>query len=301
MKKTIKILLAAVVTASFFTACQKEGSLDLIPPSSKDSAVQSSQGSGGSGSGGGGASTTLSYGDTIFYLHTGAPNIISPKNFNRVGTFYGFPKGIELDSTTGTIDLANSETGLRYKILFVPRGTTDTIRTKIVISGINFYDGIYHLSQGDTIANAIYNANGQPFAPGQFGCGFANVFDDGNGCNSQGCAVSLFNGKINLAKSLRDGALPRVNDAQKQFTYYYRMDDPSSKALNSLKVKLYFYNTLADIPQYLWDILLIDHAGTILTRANNGGGTMEVAAQGAQGVAAACARPRPPCLIIIMN
>ncbi len=294
MKKVIKLLLAAVITANAFVACKKEVSISAVPPSAqsdKDSAAQSSQGSGS----GGGASTTLSYGDTIFYLHTGAPNIISPKNFNRPGTFYGFPKGIELDSTTGNIDLANSETGLRYKILFVPRGTTDTIRTKIVISGINFYDGIYHLSQGDSIANAIYNANGQPFAPGQFGCGFANVFDDGNGCNSQGCAVSLFNGKINLAKSLRDGAIPRINDGQKQFTYYYRMDDPSSKALNSLKVKLYFYNTVADIPQYLWDILLTDHAGTIL-RANNGGGAMEVAAQ---GVAAASARPRPPCLIII--
>jgi hypothetical protein len=300
MKKTIKILLAVVVTANVFTACQKEGSLDLIPPSSKDSAAQSSHGPGGSGGSGSGGvnSTTLSYGDTIFYLHTAAPNIISPKNFNRQGKFYGFPKGIELDSITGKIDLAESETGLRYKILFVPNGTTDTIRTKLVISGINFYDGIYNLSKGDSIAHSIYNASGVPFVPGQFGSGNANVFDDGNGCNSQGCAVSLINGKINLAKSIRDGAIPRINDSQKEFAYYYRMDDQSGKALNRLKVKLYFYNTVADIPQYLWDILLIDHAGTILTRSNSGGGVMEVAAQGA---AAASARPRPPCLVVILN
>jgi predicted small lipoprotein YifL len=300
MKKTIKILLAAVVTANAFTACQKEGSLYLEPPVSDSTIVTSHNGGGGNG-GGVGNAANLSYGDTIFYLHPSGNNIISPRPLNKQGKFYGFPKGIELDSITGNIDIAQSETGLRYKIMFVPNGTTDTLRTKIVISGINFYDGIYNLSKGDSIAHSIYNASGIPFVPGQFGSGNATTFDVGGGCNSNGCAVSLVNGKINLAKSLRDGAIPRINDSQKEFAYYYKMDDQSGKALNRLKVKLYFYNTVADIPQYLWDILLIEHAGTIITRANNGGGVMEVAAQGAQGVAAANARPRPPCIIVIMN
>jgi hypothetical protein len=235
-------------------------------------------------------SNVLSYGDSIFYLRS-TGNIISPLPMNRAGKFIGFPKGIELDELTGKIDLTQSEMGLRYKIMFVPNGTTDTISTKIVLAGINFYDGIYRLSQGDSIANPIYNAKGVPFVPGLFGTGLNNSFDEGNGCNSQGCAVSLTNGKINLAKSLRDGAIASTHDSQKEFTYYYKMDDASGKSLNKLKVKLYYYATQASIPQYLWDILLIEHAGTILREAQGRGNIVETTQ--------VVARPRPPCIIII--
>jgi hypothetical protein len=235
-------------------------------------------------------SNVLSYGDSIFYLRS-AGNIISPLPMNKPGKFYGFPKGIELDELTGKIDLAESEMGLRYRIMFVPNGTTDTISTKIVLAGINFYDGIYKLSQGDSIAMPIYNAKGVPYTPGQFGTGLNNSFDEGNGCNSQGCAVSLVNGTINLAKSLRDGAIASNHDSQKEFTYFYKMDDASGRSLNKLKIKLYYYANQASIPQYLWDILNIDHAGTILKEAQGRGNGVDVSQ--------AVARPRPPCIIII--
>jgi hypothetical protein len=236
-------------------------------------------------------SNILSYGDSIFYLrNTG--NIISPLPMNRSGKFIGFPKGIELDSVTGKIDLTESEMGLRYRIMFIPNGTTDTISTKIVLAGINFYDGIYRLSQGDSIAMPIYNAKGLPYSPGQFGTGLNNSFDEGNGCNSQGCAVSVVNGRINLAKSLRDGAISSSHDSQKEFTYYYKIDDASGRSLNKLKIKLYYYQRRADIPQYLWDILLIEHAGTILrgTQARGGDGV---------DISQAVAKPRPPCIVLI--
>lgn len=270
MKKDYFILLGILFTATVFTSCSKDGNLD-VDPTPRDS-LQPLPGS-----------VILSYGDSIFYLSNAEPNIILPKPMSKKGKFYGFPEGIELDTLTGAIDLEESETGLRYKIMFVPDGTKDTISTKIVLSGINFYDGIYHLSKGDTIAKPIYNANGQPYSPGLFGTGTANIFDDGNGCNVQGCAVSLANGSINLAESLRKGAILRTNDAQKEFTYYYRMDDKSGKALNKLKVLLYYYDSIADIPKYLWDVLLIDHAGTILRTANG------------QKIA----KPRPPCIVIV--
>jgi hypothetical protein len=224
----------------------------------------------------------LSYGDSIFYLKTNTSNIYSPLPMNKSGKYYGFPDGIEIDENNGKIDLNSSEMGLRYRIMFVPNGTTDTISTKIVLSGINFYDGIYRLSQGDSIAPAIYNAKGLTYSPGLFGTGLNNSFDEGNGCNSQGCSVSLINGKINLAKSLRDGAINSSHDSQKEFTYYYKMDDASNKTLNKLKVKLYYYRRVSDIPQYLWTILNVDHAGTIL-----------------RGVGARVAKPRPPCIVII--
>lgn len=235
----------------------------------------------------------LSYGDSIFYLTNTGSNIKTPLPMNRAGKFFGFPRGIELDSVTGKIDLTESEMGLRYRIMFVPNGTTDTISTKVVLAGINFYDGIYKLSAGDSIAMPIYNAKAVPFIPGQFGTGLNNSFDEGNGCNSQGCAVSLTNGRINLAKSLRDGAISSTNDSQKTFTYYYKMDDASGRSLNKLKIILYYYTNRAAIPQYLWDILNIDHAGTILKEAQG------------RGIAPttenAVAKPRPPCVIIIDN
>jgi hypothetical protein len=280
MKNNFRILLFLIMPLIAFVSCQK---------GTVDSSAQTPPANGGGtpGSPAPGNSLVLSYGDSIFYLSSTASNIKSPLPMTVSGKFIGFPKGIELDSINGKIDLTESEMGLRYKIMFIPTGSTDTISTKIVLSGINFYDGIYKLTTGDSIANSIYNAKGQPYVPGLFGTGLNNSFDDGHGCNNQGCAVSFVNGKINLAKSLRDGAISSSNDSQKEFTYYYKMDDPSNKALNKLKIKLYYYNTQADIPQYLWDILLIDHAGTILRQT---AGT---------NILLGTAKPRPPCIIIV--
>jgi hypothetical protein len=276
MKKTLNSFYYIVVLMFIISACSKSAAIDDTDTNPAPN-----------------PSNILSYGDSIFYLrNTG--NIISPLPMNRPGKFFGFPKGIELDEATGKIDLAESEMGLRYRIMFVPNGSTDTISTKIVLAGINFYDGIYRLSQGDSIAMPIYNAKGVPYTPGAFGTGLNNSFDEGNGCNSQGCAVSVVNGTINLAKSLRDGAISSSNDSQKTFTYFYKMDDASGKSLNKLKIILYYYQRRADIPQYLWDILLIDHAGTILrgTQARGGEGV---------DISQAVAKPRPPCIVIIAD
>ncbi len=262
---TIKFFIITIMGGFFFSNCTKDAIVNPNNPTTNNS--------------------ILNYGDTIFYIKSNTDNFISPINLNKTGRFFGFPKGIELDSATGKIDVNSSETGLRYIIKFVPTGTTDTIKTKIVISGINFLDKIYNLSLGDSIAPAIYNASGVPFVSGQFGVGINNVFDDGNGCNNQKCAVSLTNGSINLEKSIRDGAIANVNDAQKEFSYYFRMDDKSNKGLNRLKFILYYYNSISNIPQYLWDIINIDHAGTIVPSGR------------LQGVA----KPRPPCIIVIQH
>lgn len=224
----------------------------------------------------------LSYGDSIFYLNNQSGDYIVSPTVQKRGTYIGFPEGVEIDDNTGAINVSKSESGLRYKISFIPEGTTDTFSTKIVISGINFFDKIYNLSNGDTIAHAIYNASAQPYVPGGFGTGTNNIFDDGGGCNGQKCAVSLVDGSINLAKTIRDGALPLINDAQKEFEYVYRIDDRSQKAVNKLKVKLYYYDTQADIQQYLLDIFH-DREGTLLRT----GSTQRVA------------KPRPPCVVIV--
>jgi hypothetical protein len=282
MKKTHHSFYYVIVLMLIVSACSKSGAIDDTGGTPSPNPNPNPN-----------PSNILTYGDSIFYLKSTGTNIVAPLPMNRAGKFFGFPKGIELDETTGNIDLTQSEMGLRYRIMFVPNGTNDTISTKIVLAGINFYDGIYRLSQGDSIAMPIYNAKGVAFTPGQFGTGLNNSFDEGNGCNSQGCAVSVVNGRINLAKSLRDGAIASTHDSQKEFTYYYKMDDASGRSLNKLKVKLYYYQRRADIPQYLWDILLIDHAGTILRESQaRGNGIAE---------SQAIAKPRPPCIVIVDN
>ncbi|MEO5891231.1 MAG: hypothetical protein ABIQ31_13315 [Ferruginibacter sp.] len=274
MSKVLSVLIILMVGFFVLPSCTKESKSDpIIPPNIPNDSVPNNPG----------ISLSLDYGDTVLYLNSTGSNIVSPRPLTKAGRFYGFPDGIELDSANGNINLEESETGLRYKIMFVPNGTTDTISTKVVLSGINFYDSIYNLSKGDSIARAIYNANGRAYSPGQFGTGTDNVFDDGHGCNNQGCAVSFSDGSINLAQSLRSGAIETKQDAQKEFTYYYRIADKSEKTLNRMNVKLYYYDKKSDIPQYLWDILLKDHAGTILPTGRPLGR----------------ARPRPPCIIIV--
>lgn len=230
------------------------------------------------------ASLRLVYPDSILYIRPGTDNSISPAAMNKPGKFYGFPEGISIDELTGKIDIAGSEAGLRYKIMFVPDGTTDTITTKLVVSGITFLDKIYHLNSGDSIAPAVYNAKGIAYVPGTLGTGLNNSFDDDRGCNNRGCAVNLTDGSINLKETLRRGGLLAVNDDVKEFDYFFRMDDPSQKSLNKLKVKLYYYDSMADIPEYLWEILNDRSSQGVFLRT---------------GEQQRIAKPRPPCIIVM--
>ncbi len=229
----------------------------------------------------------LSYGDSILYLKASGNNIIYPTE-QRAGTYSGFPEGIEIDDNTGAIRLDNSETGLRYRITHTdPDGKTTS--TMVVISGITFTDHFFRLSQGDSIANPVYNASTARVLPVS-----GSNFDEGNVANGGGCAVKTDNGKINLSESIRNGVFGSnpANDDQKEFEIKYRVNDGSGKSLNKLKVLLYWYNTMNDVPQYLWDILNARSSQGVFLRGNSTNNT-EIIEQ--------VARPRPPCIIIIAN
>jgi hypothetical protein len=110
-----------------------------------------------------------------------------------------------------------------------------------------------------------------------------SLFDEGNGCNSQGCTVNAGDGEINLAQTVRNGvfgATP-VNNDRHEFVLRYRISDKSGKAANSLNVKLYYFDTMNDVTQEVYDILN-SRQGTIIT-----------------GATAQSAKPRPPCIFII--
>ncbi len=226
----------------------------------------------------------LSYGDSILFMKASGNNIVFPTE-HRDGTYSGFPEGIEIDANTGAINLSNSETGLRYRIIHTaPDGTVTT--TKVVLSGITFTDHFFRLSTGDSIAPPVYNASIDRVLPLS-----GSSFDEGNIANGGGCSVRTDNGKINLAESVRNGVFGNnpVNDSKKEVEIRYRINDGSSKSLNKLKVLLYWYNTMADVPQYLWDILNDRTTQGVFLR----GSTAEQVTQ--------LAKPRPPCVIIIAN
>lgn len=227
----------------------------------------------------------FSYGDSILYMKPVAGDYIVKPVKHRVGTYTGFPDGIEIDETTGAINVSKSETGLRYRITHTAPDGTKT-ETKVVLSGITFKDYFYFLSTGDSVAIPIYNSDPSRLLPLS-----GSSFDEGNVCNNAGCAVKTTDGSINLAQTVRNGVFgitPR-NDERKTFEIRYRINDASGKTENRLKVLLYWYNSLADVPADVWETLngRIDE-GVFLR-----GGSAEAII--------GTAKPRPPCVIIIAN
>lgn len=223
---------------------------------------------------------TLSYGDSIIYMRAQATDYIVEPLQKRAGMYDGFPEGIEIDESTGAINVSKSETGLRYRITHTaPDGTVT--ETKVVLSGITFKDHFYYLSANDSIAFPIYNADESRALPLT-----GSIFDEGNLANSGGCSVRTDNGKINLKETIRNGVFgfPPRNDAQQTFEIKYRINDASGKSENKLKVLLYWYNTVNDVPQYVWDILNDRTSQGVFLRGSDLGRV---------------AKPRPPCVIIV--
>jgi hypothetical protein len=232
MKASIRLSIFLLATFSVFSCSKEKANPDPVPAPTYN----------------------LTYGDSVFYLNNQTTdytiNPVSP----RQGTYIGFPEGIEIDSKTGEIDVSKSETGLRYRISFIPDGTSDTFRTTLVISGINFLDGFYRLNTADSVIKPVYNANVNSSVPGVNG---GSVFDDGSSCNSAGCNVNTTSGSINLAQTVRNGVFgstPTNNDRH-EFEMNYRINDKSGKSLNSIKIKLYYFESINDVTQEAYDII----------------------------------------------
>ena len=246
----------------------------------------------------------LDYGDSVFYLTNSTSDyIITPKQI-AAGKYYGFPEGIQIDENTGAINVSKGETGLRYRISFLPDGKTDSIFKEIIISGINFLDGFYVLTGDDSIAHPVYNARLTNPVPG---VNNGSVFDEGSNCNNNGCTVNTADGEINLAETVRNGVFGTTpsNNARQEFQMNYRVNDKSGKAANTIRVKLYYFNTMADVSQEAFDIIA-SREGDIFglnafhmppqTAQNN---SLNPIAQTTG--ASKPAKPRPPCIFIVGN
>jgi hypothetical protein len=238
------------------------------------------------------------YGDSIVYLkpRNGGDFFADPiNNVGVQGTYLSWPEGLKLNKNTGVINLSQSETGVRYNIAFVKKGTTDTCVSQLIVGGLTYLDAIYVLEQQDTLAKPIFNAD--PFGPsvcddsddtdypdnngnGNNKC----VFDDdapGQRANDQKLRVRTKSGIINLKRSVDDGLFgpnPR-NGASKMVQIKYKLNDASLKAGQKLTVQVMYFDKLSSIPVSLKQEVAGKRADMFTYHVVNG-------------------KPRPPLLII---
>jgi hypothetical protein len=207
------------------------------------------------------------YGDSIIFTQpkTGGDIFAEPiNNIGITGTYLSWPEGLRLNRTTGAINVSQSETGVRYNIAFIKKGTTDTCVSQLILGGITYLDHIYVLDQNDTLAKPIFNAN--PFGPsicddsddtdypdnngtGNNKC----VFDDaspGSKANDQKLRVRTKSGIINLKKSVADGLFGAnvKNGDFKMVPIQYKLNDASSRAIQTVTVQVMYFDKLSSIP-----------------------------------------------------
>jgi hypothetical protein len=225
----------------------------------------------------------LSYGDSLFYISNQPTDILASPLNARAGNFSSFPDGLVIDPNTGVINVSQSEAGMKYRISF--KGNSgDSSTAFIVISGINFPDKYYRIESSDTMAYPVYNADPSKILP-------PGSFDDDRVANNSGCAMKTINGQINLSESIRNGLFGSTpkNDTRKDFDVKYRLDDNSGKAENKIKILIYYYDHMSDVPQSLQQTIQ-DHQAMTFQPNNAPVSTARISA---------AAKPRPPCIVVI--
>lgn len=175
----------------------------------------------------------LNYGGAIRYLSE-RQNTLHPIGLpvGQLGRFSATPAGLAIDSLTGRIDMANSETGMWFTVKLTTF-TGHTFQTKLMVSGIDYAPGIHYLSQGQKTLVPVYNAG-------------ANRMPQGFFASEQGIVVRE-NGTIDLeatAPSIPLGSFREV-------AVNYRLNDASRGAQNKIKVRIWRFVRLSDVPASL--------------------------------------------------
>jgi hypothetical protein len=239
------------------------------------------------------------YGDSILYLKpkAGGDFFADPINNTGIqGTYLSWPEGLSINRNNGTINLSKSETGVRYKIAFVKKNTTDTCVSQLIIGGMTYLDSIYVMDKNDTLATPIFDAN--PYGPSicdisddsDYPDSNANgnnrcAFDDaspGQRANDQKLRVRTKSGVINLKKSLADGLFGPVlkNGDSKLVRISYRLNDASIKAPQSLTVQVIYYDKVSSVPTALQQEIMGKRTNMYSYQLVN-------------------SKPRPPYLVIV--
>jgi hypothetical protein len=210
------------------------------------------------------------YGDSIIYAQpkTSGDIFVHPvTNVGVEGTYLSWPEGLIINRTNGYINVSQSETGVRYKVAFVKKGTTDTCVSQLIVGGMTYLDGIYVLDQNDTLVKPIFNTN--PAIPSICDNSDDSDYPDSNATGNNKCSfdeaapgqkandlklrVRTKSGIINLKKSLADGLFGPVlrNGAFRRVPIQYRLNDGSHQAVQTITVEVMYYDKVSSIPASL--------------------------------------------------
>ena len=233
------------------------------------------------------------YGDTIIYPQpaSGSDYILSPVNNPGPGKYLSWPVGMVIDSSTGSIDLTASETGLKYIVGFVANGTNDTCLSYVTIGGAAYADSVYVLQNGATNAAPYFEAN--PLNLMQCQNGNKCSFDVTGSAAAMHVVVDPQTGVIDLQKTLNSsngllggafGPLP-VNGQTITTDIWYKIgSDPSNNAIQHIAVQFVYY----DNPSLINSGLL----GNILNATDN---------LLSGNVISTSTNPRPPLVVIVRH
>lgn len=207
----------------------------------------------------------------VYYLNESNPNYSVNFWGGQAGSYGAFPEGLDINPSTGKIKINSSLTGLKYKVFFVKSGYTDTCFRFMTISGINYLDSIYVLESGNKFAYPVYNANPAAELPCEDDDGGECEFDDGNDDDNgngtadeppPGSEVELLGIEVNkdlgffdLDQTVGNGTFGEspVSGTSVDFKMYYRLDDASAKALNDIDVRMYYFETLSEVPDSIYE------------------------------------------------
>jgi hypothetical protein len=309
MKKPVCVPFWLLVVALGLFGCEKAALQDEYAP--QLSALRTSAVCGAFG-----------YADSTFYLREQATDYLEYPLTAQAGRYGASPAGLQINATTGAINVSKSETGLRYRVYFIPTGTTDTCSRYITISGINYRNHVYQLARHDSLALPYYNATRALPPPcsedddddddddeddeededdddddDDDACEFDDGSDDDDGDGTAdepapgqqlrplGIDINTRSGVINLRQTLRNGTFGTVpvSGTSKNVRLFYRLNDASNKALNHIDLKISYYERLSDVPQSVIDEINGKNAAT-LRRGRT---------------AAEEAKPRPPHILIV--
>lgn len=254
--------------------------------------------------------TEFAYSDTIFFINENLENRIVPvKNLN--GKFTAVPEGLIINEATGEIDINASETGLKYRISFTPSDSDISCTYELTIGGVNYLDKVYILDQNDFLAAPIFNSNRDVISPcddddddnddndddsdDNSVCKFGELGPDNEDISDLGIEVNNSTGIIDLQKTLDNGAFGAnpVNGSTLEAKLFYRLQDQSLGALNSIDLKIFYFATLADIPQSLLDEINRKNADLLE------GGNLVDFTNARINAENPRAKPRPPFLLIV--
>ncbi len=219
----------------------------------------------------------LSYGANLFYKNEKGSKTVSPVSRSDFqGHFTSIPLGLALDRRSGNINLEKSKAGQPYKIFYVNEKGVLTDSVRIVISGVDYLDGVYNLedkkSKFGEKSMAFYDGDATKPIPSNFFNSFIVSYketeDDSE--DATGLNVSRKNGVIDLKKSKSSGLFgttnPR-NGAYNELVIKYRLADKSGRKINTQKINFYYFKKDSDIPQALKAI--ISDRKRIMDRVNS--------------------------------